>query len=321
MMPNEFGQLFKITSFGESHGKAMGVVIQGCPSGLEVDESIINNYLQRRRPGSLPWVSSRSEPENFEILSGVFEGKTLGTPIAVTVYNTNQKSKDYDYIKDNPRVGHADDTWKNKFFHTDHRGGGRSSGRETLSRVIGGAFAEMLVKQSSSSTKIISKISKLGPLINTTDEAYPVGTEELLTTAKESGESYGGHISLTISNPVKNLGQPVFKKLKSELTSAMMSIGAVVGVEFEDSFVNVLKKGTEFHNSATSKKYSGIRGGISTGKDINLIIAMKPTSSIKDTAKQGRHDPCILIRALPVVESMAYLVLADQILWSRLDNI
>lgn len=321
MTANEFGQLFKITSFGESHGTALGVVIQGCPSGLEVNESLINNYLQRRRPGSLAWVSSRSEPENFEILSGVFEGKTLGTPIAITVHNTNQKSKDYDYIKNNPRVGHADDTWKNKYSHIDHRGGGRSSGRETLSRVIGGAFAEMLVKQSNLRTSIKSKITKLGPLVNSGDGVYPEGTEDLLINAKETGESYGGHINLVISNPIKNLGQPVFKKLKSELTSAMMSVGAVVGVEFEDSFENVLKKGTEFHDRATSKKYSGIRGGISTGEDISLTIAMKPTSSIKDIAKKGRHDPCILIRALPVLESMAYLVLADQILWSRLDNI
>ena len=299
MSANEFGHLFKITSFGESHGKAMGVVIQGCPSGVQFNEDILNDFLSRRRPGQNPWVSERKEPDQFEILSGVYEGKTLGTPISVVVYNLNQKSQDYNKIKSKPRQGHADDVWKNKFSHIDHRGGGRSSGRETISRVIGGAFAKMFIQSSGINLQVKSKISQLGSIKNNTDDILPEGSEPFLIKAKETGESYGGHIKMSVNNVPANLGQPVFKKLKSQLANAYMSIGAVVGVELQDSFENVLLPGTEFHKK-DNNFYEGIRGGISTGEDISFNIAMKPTSSILDTATQGRHDPCILIRALPV---------------------
>ncbi len=320
MLGNEFGHLFKVTSFGESHGKAMGVVIQGCPSGVEFLPDVLESFLARRRPNQNPWVTSRNEADNYEILSGVFEGKTLGTPIAVVVYNQDTRSKDYDKIKNQARPGHADDVWKLKYSHVDHRGGGRSSGRETLSRVIAGAFAKMYLQSANINTEVTTKITKLGPLENKGNDTFPEGTKQLLTEAKEQGESYGGHIHLNISNVSPALGEPVFKKLKAQLATAYMSVGAVVGVELTGGFKNTLKKGTEFHKQG-EVIYQGIRGGISTGENINLTIAMKPTSSILDTAKQGRHDPCILVRALPVFEAMTYLVLADTELIKKLNNI
>ncbi len=321
MLANEFGKFFKITTFGESHGMALGVVIQGCPSGLKINPSVLTDLLQRRRPGSAPWVSARNEPEDFQILSGVFEGITLGTPIAIVVYNKNQKSKDYEEIKNNPRQGHADDTWKAKFSHVDHRGGGRSSGRETVARVMGGGVAKMFVHQLFPNLSVDCKITRIGHLHNKTNQVYPEGTEELLIKAKQEGQSYGGHIEVSLRHIPKNLGQPVFCKLKSELAGAMMGVGAIVGFELANAFDHVLQEGTTFHKDGQSQQYAGVRGGISTGEPIVMKLAMKPTSSIKDIAKKGRHDPCVLLRALPVIESMAYLVLADQILWSRLDQV
>ncbi len=339
MSANSFGQRFKITSFGESHGTALGVVIEGCPAGLKFDFELLKKQMDRRKPGQAGQiVSGRSESDVPEILSGVFEGKTLGTPIAIIVRNQDARSKDYEEIKSDARRGHADDVWSEKFGIRDHRGGGRSSGRETVSRVIAGAVAEMLVRKSSPQTRVIGYASQIGPYVLTQAERVNVASvsvdsfearfpsqqqnqvKELLQNAKANGESYGGIAEVLISNPPKSLGQPVFHKLKSDLAMAFMSVGAVNSFELGAGSDSVSIKGTEFH-SGDESVYGGIRGGISTGDDILLKSSFKPTSSITDVAKKGRHDPCIVTRAIPVLESMTWLVLADHILWNKTDRI
>lgn len=317
---NSFGHIFKITSFGESHGAALGVVIEGCPAGLEFDEDLLLHWMKRRRPGYSKLVSPRKEKDHPEILSGIFEGKTLGTPIAVIVRNEDAYSKDYDQIKNKPRIGHGDDLWQDKFGHRDHRGGGRSSGRETVSRVIGGAFAQMFLRKLSPETQIHSFVQRIADSVFEYGEDSSEEIESLLQKARQEGQSYGGTAELRILSPQRGLGQPVFRKIKSDLTSAMLSLGATCGVEFGEGFLSSQFKGTEFHDQMESHYYGGIRGGISTGETINLRVAFKPTSSIKDIAQKGRHDPCIVLRALPVIEAMAYLVLADHCLWSQLDR-
>ncbi|MCB0348006.1 MAG: chorismate synthase [Bdellovibrionales bacterium] len=349
MSANSFGNILKTTSFGESHGKALGVVIDGVPAGLTVNMDLLASNLKRRRPGSSKIVSARDEADIPEILSGVFEGKTLGTPISVVVYNKDTKSEDYADIKSSPRPGHADDVWKNKFEHSDHRGGGRSSGRETLSRVISGSFAQMILSalQPESSVFVFSEqistfslSAHLPEVLKTlstmnqkqgqdwidsfpakfphTDKAKEI--EDLLLTAKEQGKSYGGQLVIYITNPPKNLGQPVFHKLKADLASAYLGIGATSS--FEVGIGNApLQEGSQFHENLSSEKYGGIRGGISTGENMIFRLGFKPTSSVMDVAKKGRHDPCILPRAAIVVEAMTNLVLADHLLWSRLDKI
>lgn len=331
MSANSFGRHFKITSFGESHGTALGVVIEGCPSGVRFDHDVLMHWLGRRKPGGEN-VSSRNEIDQPEILSGIFENRTLGTPIAVTVRNHDARSKDYEPIVAQPRAGHADDVWREKFDHVDHRGGGRSSGRETLARVIGGAFAQMFLSQTHPELNVWGFLRQIGPLrISENDivrgenqfnisHAKKIEIEAMLAQLKLEGDSVGGVAEIRIDNPPKNLGQPVFHKLKSDLTAAMMSIGATTGVELGDGFELAQKKGTEVHVAGNESAYGGIRGGISTGENIQLRVAFKPTSSILDVAKRGRHDPCIVLRALSVVESMALLVLADHILWARLDR-
>ncbi len=316
--PNSFGQLFKITTFGESHGPAMGVVVEGCPAGVRWKEEYFTDFISRRRPGSSVLVSARDESDTPEVLSGVFEGVTLGTPIALLVKNKDQRSSDYEQVKMTPRSGHADDMWKGKFLHSDHRGGGRSSGRETLCRVMAGALAKNFVKQVHPELEVVSKALQIGPL-KSSESDFDAQIEKLLVQAKESGQSYGGLAQLRICAAPQFLGEPVFKKLKSEFAAAFMSVGAVVGVELGDGFSVAGREGVEFHTH--SKGYGGIRGGMSTGEDIIFQIAMKPTSSVMDVAKQGRHDPCILLRALVVFEAMAWLVLADQILHRRLNTL
>ncbi len=315
MSTSSFGNRFVITSFGESHGAALGVVIDGCPAGLDWDEKIIQENLKRRRPGTSAIVSGRQEADEFEILSGVFENKTLGTPIALLVRNQDAKSKDYDQIKNNPRAGHADDVWKNKFGISDHRGGGRSSGRETVTRVLAGSVAQMLCHRLVPQMKVSAKVIQVGT------QAYSPAVDEMLKKAQGEGESYGGVLEVHIQNPPANLGQPVFHKLKSDFAAAFMSIGAVSAVEMGAGIDANLKKGTDFHNDAGSANYGGIRGGISTGETISFKVHVKPTSSILDVAKKGRHDPFIGTRAVPVIESMAYLVLADHLLWMKTDKI
>jgi chorismate synthase len=343
---NSFGNLFKVTSFGESHGVALGAVIEGCPAGLEVDLEFLHAEMNRRRPGfhgdpTQAVTSARVEKDQVEILSGVFEGKTLGTPIAMIVRNEDQRSRDYDQIKQLARSGHADDVWKAKFGHSDHRGGGRSSGRETVSRVMAGAVAKMLIKKLSPELQLRSYVSGIGEIAVSPSEVenFQSGSEsceahllrmpssknkdalELLKKAQVIGESFGGEVSTLVQGAPAGLGQPVFHKLKADLAQAMLSIGATSGFEIGDGFLASEKLGTKFHTDSKSRVYGGLRGGISTGENIFFKVSFKPTSSILDVAKRGRHDPCIVIRATPVVEAMTALVLADHLLWQRLDRV
>ncbi|UOF00767.1 chorismate synthase [Bdellovibrio reynosensis] len=342
MGANTFGSRFTLTSFGESHGTALGVVIDGCPAGVSFDEMILTKELERRRPGhhgSGQIVSGRQEADQAEILSGIFEGKTLGTPIAMIVRNQDARSQDYTQIKQQSRAGHADDMWKQKFGHSDHRGGGRSSGRETVSRVMAGAVAQMMLKQVCAPMKVIGYASQIGPLTLTAEEKAQVinkdidsfqarfpskndqAVADLLKKAQEEGDSHGGVAEILITNPPAFLGQPVFHKLKSDLAQAFLSVGATNGFELGLGFESSSIKGTDFHGTREQSQYGGIRGGISTGENILLRVSFKPTSSILDVAKKGRHDPCIVTRAIPVLEAMTYLVLADHYLWSRTDRI
>ena len=306
--------------------------------------------MNRRRPGQSKITSSRNESDEIEILSGVFENKTLGTPITIIVKNMDQRSKDYSQIKNQPRQGHADDLWLTKYGHSDHRGGGRASGRETVSRVIAGSVAEMFLQQCLPELKILAftnqvsehkvghKIKEeikqkvphmtqleINKLVDQSasrviDPSLDKMIDQDLIQAKESGLSFGGSVEVFIQSCPANLGRPVFKKLKSELASAMMSLGAAVGFELGSGFDVINKEGSEFHSGDTDV-YGGVRGGISTGEVIQFRVAFKPTSSVLDVAKQGRHDPCIVPRAVVVVQAMAYLVLADQMLAARLDRV
>ena len=329
-----------MTSFGESHGAAMGVVIDGCPAGVDFDLALLKKNLARRRPGQSSVTTARNEADEPKILSGVYQNQTLGTPICIVVENLDQRSQDYDEVEKQARIGHADDTWKKKFGHVDHRGGGRSSGRETLSRVIAGTVAEMLVKKICPEAKLKSFASVIGPITLpqverekiwtlTVDDfvtRFPSPSKErevvqLLEKAVQSGESYGGIVETEVVGLPAGLGQPVFRKLKSDLATAMMSIGATTAFEFGAGFDATHSRGTEFHQQMHSHVYGGIRGGITTGEPLNFKVGFKPTSSIKDIAKKGRHDPCIVTRAVPVVEAMTWLVIAEHLLWSRLDRV
>ncbi|MEZ0392536.1 MAG: chorismate synthase [Pseudobdellovibrionaceae bacterium] len=347
MAANTFGHYFQIHSFGESHGPALGCVIEGCPAGLAFDFSLLQSELQRRRPGQQglqsAGVSQRQESDEAEVLSGVFEGMTLGTPIAIIVRNQDAKSQDYQQIRSQARAGHADDVWESKFGHRDHRGGGRSSGRETIARVMGGAVAKMLLRKLAPELCIFGFSTQIGPLTLTSEEKidflsgsnfskspqdsffarFPSSRDqdvrELLQKAQETGESYGARVEIRVKGMVPNLGQPVFHKLKSDLAKALMSVGAVSAFQIGEGAPE-LEKGTDFHQNESSV-YGGIRGGISTGEELILQASLKPTSSILDIAKKGRHDPCIATRAIPVLESMVALVLADHLLLKRLDQI
>lgn len=322
MSANSFGHRFKITTFGESHGVAYGVVIDGCPAGLTFDHELLKRNLEKRKPGQGNHTTARAESDQPEILSGVYDGITLGTPIAIIVKNENARSADYDVLKSSSRNGHADDVWQSKFGFKDHRGGGRSSGRETLCRVIGGSVAQMLLQSQYPDLQIHAYASQIAHFIlDIKSVDLPEDIKLFLSEAKVKGESYGGVVTCDIANPPENLGQPVFHKLKSDLAAAIMSIGAVTGFELGSGFSVVEQKGTDFHKNTQSENYGGIRGGISTGETISFKVAFKPTSSIMDVAKKGRHDPCIVPRAIPVVEAMSWLVLADHWLWSKSDKV
>ena len=347
MSGNIFGSRFTVMTFGESHGAALGAVIDGCPAGVTMDVESLHRELQRRRPGasgaaSSGMVSGRNESDKVEILSGVFEGRTLGTPIDMMVRNQDQRSEDYAEILHSPRPGHADDVWKNKFIHADHRGGGRASGRETVSRVMAGSVAKMFVTQLAPLCEVIGFSAQIGPITLDSDDYQNIAAglytpddfsarfpsvrhdkvRELLISARSQGESYGGLAEVWIKHPPMNLGQPVFSKFKATLAQAMMSVGATAGVDFGDGFEAASQAGSNFHSEInTHTQYGGIRGGITTGELINFKVAFKPTSSILDVAKRGRHDPCIVIRAIPVLEAMTWLCLADHILWARQDRL
>ncbi len=323
MRGNTFGKILSITSFGESHGIALGVVVDGMPAGLEVNLADLQRELDRRAPGKVVGTTTRKEGDAAEVLSGVFEGKTLGTPIAVIVRNTNQKSGDYDKLKDEYRPGHADKTTALKYGHRDHRGGGRSSGRETLSRVIGGYFASLIIP----TVKVNAYISKMGPFechqvpkdlsgdfspYNFPDTSRNEEIKKYLVGLKGQGESIGGQVTIIIDNCPTGLGEPAFDKLKADLGKALLSIGACVSFSF-----GLGEKMAELPGSIVSKdsqNFGGMEGGISNGQLIQLQVTFKPTSTIGKKALEGRHDPCIVPRAVPVTEAMVKLVIADHFL-------
>jgi chorismate synthase len=341
---NSFGSRLILSTFGESHGPAIGAVIDGVPAGIKWDQDLLLRELARRRPGTSNIVSGRRESDKPEILSGIYEGKTLGTPIAVVIRNRDARSQDYKSIAKKPRAGHADDVWRTKFGHSDPRGGGRSSGRETACRVVGGAIAQMVLKQLAPKLKITGFSRQIGPhelsekdllALARAKGLYPAdnfvarfpsdsieeSVEKLLKDAKYEGLSYGGLAEIWVDNMPENLGQPVFHKLKADLASAIMSIGATTAMEIGEGFRATKAEGSEFHRRKDNDRYGGIRGGISTGSRLVLRAGFKPTSSVLDVAKKGRHDPCIVPRAVPVLEAMVSFVLADHLLWTRTDRI
>lgn len=323
MRGNQFGKFFSITTFGESHGEALGVVIDGMPAGASVDLEALKTELKRRAPGQHAVHTTRKEEDLPEILSGVFEGKTIGTPITVIVRNTNQKSADYDKLKSQHRPGHADQTTMDKFGIRDHRGGGRASGRETVARVIAGYFAGLIVPKISFYA-YISQVAhhklKQHPIshqvsrgeINIPDSTLEAEVISFLKECKVKGESAGGLVTLSIQGVPKGLGEPVFDKLKADLSKAMMSIPACVGVSIGRGFEFASLLGSEI--SGDSRNFGGMEGGISNGEEILLTLAFKAPSTIGEKAKEGRHDPCILPRVVPVVEAMAKIVIADHAL-------
>jgi chorismate synthase len=318
---NTFGNNFRITTFGESHGPALGVVIDGCPAGMVLSEIDIQPLLDRRRPGTSPSSSPRKESDKVEILSGIFEGKTTGTPIALMVRNEDQQSKDYEDLREKFRPGHADFTYQEKYGIRNHRGGGRSSGRETLSRVAAGAVAmKYLAKQGITITGTIKEVH---------GKTNPIEMENEILAAKATGDSVGGIIQLTATGCPVGLGDPVFGKLDALIAGAIMGIGAVKGVEIGDGFIAARTFGSENNDQMTgdgflSNHAGGILGGISSGQDIVVRIAVKPTPSIAkvqqtrdiygnvvDISVRGRHDPCIVPRIVPVAEAMLALVLIN----------
>lgn len=337
MRGNSFGSVFVLTTFGESHGPALGAVVDGCPAGLPLREDDLRRALARRRPGHGDLVSPRHEADDPEILSGVLDGITLGTPIAVLVRNTDARSADYDPAELRP--GHADRPWRDKYGIRDHRGGGRSSGRETLGRVIGGAIARILLPPE---VTIHAFTRQIGPLCATSVpdtltealiDAHPVRCPDptvredmaaLVAEHAAHGDSLGGVAELWIDNVPSGLGEPVFHKSHAALTAALMSVGAVRGVSLGDAAQDILLPGSRFHEEAPdltglALRSHGIQGGLTTGQRIVLRVFVKPPSTLGAAALRGRHDACILPRVLPVLEAMAALVLADLLLLARLD--
>ena len=312
---NTFGTLFRLSTFGESHGPAMGALIDGCPAGVALTAADIQRALDRRRPGQSSVTTARNEADRVEILSGVYEDHTLGTPIACMVRNENQRSADYAKLATEDRPGHADRVWREKYKHRDPRGGGRTSGRETLSRVIGGAVAEALLAREIPALTTVGWVSRVGPLVlPQNDRRYtraevdahstrcPEASlheqmERMILEAKASGDSLGGAISIRVDGLPVGLGEPVFGKLKSLLAGAVASIGAVTGVVWgpDDLEQRLSLPGTQFH--ATKEVYGGVQGGLSNGEPLTLRVLFKPPATLTDHAKAGRHDPCILPRA------------------------
>lgn len=348
-MSNSFGSLFKITTFGESHGKAIGVTIDGCPAGIEVDEAFIQSELERRKPGQSKITTQRKEPDSFDILSGVFEGKTTGTPIAMVIHNTDQKSKDYAHIAKSYRPSHADFTYQEKYGIRDYRGGGRSSARETAARVAAGALAKLALRQLG--IEIFAYVSQVGDLktektyleldlsktenniLRCPDESV---AEEMITFidgVRKNGDTVGGVVTGVIKGTPVGLGEPVFDKLHARLGAAMLGINAVKGFEYGSGFEGAKMKGSD-HNDIIEKDgdqvktrsnlSGGIQGGISNGEDIYFNVAFKPVATImrdQDSVDQdgntitvsgkGRHDPCVVPRAVPIVEAMSALTILD----------
>ncbi|WP_114751561.1 chorismate synthase [Pleomorphovibrio marinus] len=358
-MRNTFGRAFTISTFGESHGKGLGVIIDGCPAGVAIDEEFIRQEMQRRKPGQSKITTQRKEEDEIQILSGVFEGKSTGTPIAIVILNTDQKSKDYSHIADKFRPSHADFTYQEKFGVRDYRGGGRSSARETAARVAAGAVAKMLLKNYG--VDIHAYVSQTGALklekpyqeldfskteeniVRCPDPEMAEKMIELIDEVRKSRDTIGGVVSCVAQGVPVGLGEPVFDRLHAALGHAMLSINAVKGFEYGSGFEGVSMRGSE-HNDAffmegervrTRTNHSGgIQGGISNGEDIYFRVAFKPVATImKDqesvteagesttVSGKGRHDPCVVPRAVPIVEAMCALVLADFLLLNRLSKL
>ena len=344
MAGNSYGTLYKITTFGESHGEALGGIIDGCPAGIELDLAAVQYEMSRRKPGQSAIVTQRKEDDEVQFLSGIFEGKTTGTPIGFIIPNTNQKSDDYSHIKDTYRPSHADYVYEKKYGIRDYRGGGRSSARETASRVVAGAVAKQFLKD----IKINAFVSTVGEIfidkpyqeldfskiennpIRCPDEATAILMEEHIREVRKQGDTVGGTIMCVIQNVPIGLGEPVFDKLHAELGKAMLSINAVKGFEYGSGFCGAKMKGSEHNDSynpdGTTKTNlsGGIQGGISNGMDIYFRVAFKPVATliqkqdvldnqgnIVEKTGKGRHDPCVVPRAVPIVEAMAAIVLAD----------
>ena len=351
MAGNSFGSVFKLTTFGESHGLAIGGVIDGCPSGVPIDFDKIQKEMDRRKPGQSKIVTQRKEPDTVEFLSGIFEGMTTGMPIGFIIKNTNQKSKDYSHIKNVFRPSHADFTYSEKYGQRDYRGGGRSSARETACRVVAGSIAKQFLN-SISITAYTSSVGNIflaknyqnldlskteSNLVRCPDAEVAQTMIEKIKAIRKKGDTIGGTVSCVIKNVPVGLGEPVFDRLHAQLGKAMLSINAVKGFEYGSGFEGAKMKGS-IHNDAfcpdgTTKTNNsgGIQGGISNGMDIYFSVAFKPVATVMQTQDtidkdgnsvkmlgKGRHDPCVVPRAVPIVEAMAALVLADFLLLNRL---
>ena len=348
MAGNTFGRIFTVTSFGESHGPALGCVVDGCPPGLALSEADLQADVDRRRPGTSQFTSQRREPDTVRILSGVFDGKTTGTPIGLLVANEDQRSRDYDKIKDRFRPGHADYTYQQKYGFRDYRGGGRSSARETVMRVAAGAIARKFLRERLH-VSIQGYLAQMGPLVlQPVDPAGAYGNpffcpdpsrikelEEFIWRIREAGDSIGARVTVVARGVPPGWGEPVFGRLDADLASAMMGINAVKGVEIGAGFGAVEQRGSEHRDELTPQGFKsnhagGVLGGISSGQDIVVSLALKPTSSITlpgetidiqgnptEIATTGRHDPCVGFRATPIAEAMLALVLMDHYLRNR----
>jgi chorismate synthase len=351
MAGNTFGNIFKITTFGESHGEALGGIIDGCPPGIQIDFSSIQKEMQRRKPGQSSIVTQRKEEDEVQLLSGVFEGITTGTPIGFLIPNTNQKSDDYSHIKNTYRPSHADYVYEKKYGIRDYRGGGRSSARETASRVVAGAIAKQVIPK----IQINAFVSSVGDIflekpyqdldfskiesniVRCPDEATAQKMEDYIKQIKKEGDTVGGTITCVIQNVPVGLGEPVFDKLHAELGKAMLSINAVHGFEYGSGFCGAKMKGSDhndlFNEDGTTRTNlsGGIQGGISNGMDIYFRVAFKPVatliqkqevltnqSEIIEQQGKGRHDPCVVPRAVPIVEAMAAIVIADYYLLNKM---
>lgn len=352
MSGNSYGRLFTLTTFGESHGPALGCIVDGCPPGLELSAEDLQVDLDRRKPGTSKHTTQRREADEVKILSGVFEGKTTGTAIGLMIENTDQRSKDYSNIANTYRPAHADYAYDQKYGFRDYRGGGRSSARETAMRVAAGAIAKKYLKQTLG-IEIHGHLSQLGPIELSCPQPEIVNSnpffcgdpnkldelEQYMTALRKEQNSVGAKVAVVVSGMVPGFGEPIFDRLDAEIAHAMMSINAVKGVEVGDGFDVVSQKGTEHRDEMTkdgflSNHAGGILGGISTGQDILVQIALKPTSSITIPGKsvnrqredievvtKGRHDPCVGIRAVPIAEAMMALVLMDHCLRHRAQNL
>ncbi len=351
MSGNTLGKNFTVTSFGESHGPALGCIVDGCPPGLPLETEDMQHDLDRRKPGQSRFTTQRREGDVVKILSGVFEGKTTGTPIGLLIENTDQRTKDYSKIKDQFRPAHADYTYWKKYGVRDYRGGGRSSARETAMRVAAGAIAKKYLDLNFQ-IKVRGYLSQLGPIVVEKvdleevennhffcpDAAKVAQMEEYMADLNKQGDSIGARVNVIASNIPVGLGEPVFDRLDADIAKALMSINAVKGVEIGSGFESIAQKGSEHRDELSrsgflSNNAGGILGGISSGQDILASIAMKPTSSIRlpgrsidvhgeeqDVVTTGRHDPCVGIRATPIAEAMLALVLMDHLLRDRAQN-